>query len=220
MADKADSTYNLTTPVVMAHPNLFEARAFGPKGKESGNPKFSANLVIDPADPKQKIDLDAMKAMAISVARARWPNRDIKELKFPFSNGDKLADKRAGKGKTDGDFQRGKVIIAGRSKYEPRLAVIENGKIVDLEGPARIAAKSKFYFGCHVLATLNFQPYEGVGNNPDGVTAYLNIVVSLNKGQRLSGGASAAETFKGYVGHTSAEDPTGGESISDDDIPM
>lgn len=220
MADQANTTFNLTTPVVMAHPNLFEARAFGPKGKESGQPKYSANLVIDPTDAKQKADLDAMKAMAAQVAKARWPGRDLKELKFPFSNGDKLAEKRANKGKADGDFQKGKIVMACRSKYEPRLAVIENGKINDLEGPARAAAKSKFYFGCQVLAAINFQPYDGVGNNPDGVTAYLNVVVSLNKGQRLSGGASAAETFKGYVGAASMEDPTGGEQIGDDDIPF
>ncbi len=218
------STYNLTTPAILAHPNLFEPRAFGAKGKETGEKKYSANLVLDPADPKQKADIDGMKAMAAAVAKARWPGRDLKTLKFPFTSGDKLIAKRKEKKGTtysgDADFQTGKVIIAGRSKYEPRLALLEGGKLIDLDGPARAAAKQKFFFGCEILAQVNFVAYDGVGANPDGITCYLNMVVSLNKGTRLSGGASAAETFRGYVGHTSAEDPTGGEQIADDDIPF
>lgn len=220
----SNSLFSLTAPAILAHPNLFEPRAFGAKGKETGEKKYSANIVLDPTNPANKSDLDAMKAVAATVAKARWPGRDLKTLKFPFSSGDKIVAKRQEKKGTtyngDADFQKGKVIIACRSKYEPRLAVIENGRITDLEGPARLAAKGKFFFGCEVLAQVNFVPYDGVGANPDGVTCYLNMVVSLNKGTRLSGGASAAETFRGYVGHTSAEDPTGGEQIADDDIPM
>jgi hypothetical protein len=73
-----------------------------------------------------------------------------------------------------------------------------------------VKAKPKFYFGVEVLPQFNFVAYDGVGNNLDGVTAYLNMVFTTNKGKRLSGGASAAETFKGYAGHTSTEDPTAG----------
>ena len=215
MADE-NAIYNLTEPVPMSFPNLFEARAFGPKGKESGQPKFSANLNFK-AD---SVDLKGLKSLAVKVARARWPDRKLSELKFPFSDGDKLADKAKAK-KKDGEFQRGLVVVAGRSKYEPRLAVFENGKIVDLEGAARAAAKGKFYPGVEVLATLCLVAYDGVGANPDGVTAYLNLVLSTNKGTRIAGGASAAETFKGYAGSAKAEDPTvGAASGLDDEIPF
>lgn len=212
-----DGVFNLTKPVIMAHPNLFEARAFGKKGKESGTPKFSANFIFEPDSE----DLKGLKSLAVKVARGRWPDRDLKTLSFPFANGDKLADKRKAAGKSDGEFNRGKVVIAARSKFEPRLSAIENGKMIDYDGDARIKAKNKFYFGVFALAQFNFVPYDGVANNPDGVTCYLNMVFSTNKGERLSGGAAAAEVFKGYVGHSTTEDPTAGQKTSlDDEIPF
>lgn len=207
--NKNDNSVALTKPVVMVFPNLHEPRAIGAKGKEQGAPKYSANFVFPPDHP----DLPKLVAKAKEVAGAKWPGRELATLKFPFSKGDKLADKAKAKGK-DGEFQRGKTVLASRSKYEPRLSVIENGKLVELEGPARAAAKPKFYSGVEVLAQFNFVTYEGVGENPDGVTAYLNQVCSLNKGARIAGGASAAEVFKGYAGTVSNEDPTG-----DDEIP-
>lgn len=215
-AKQQGEIFNLTLPVVMTHPNLFVARAFGQKGKETGEPKFSANFILN-AD---NADLAAMKQAAAKVARARWPSRDLKELKFPFSSGDKTNERRKAKGKKADEHIAGKVVVAGRSKYQPRLAIIENGRgIVDLEGSALEANKGKFYPGVEVLAQFNFVAYDGVGANPDGVTAYLNMVLSTNKGKKIATGASASEVFKGYAGHSTTEDPTGGDAL-DDEIPF
>lgn len=208
--------FTLMKPVVMTHPTLFEARGFGKKGKETGEPKFSANFLFDPSSE----DLAGMKKVAAQVARAKWPGRDFKELKFPFSSGDKIADRRKEKsGKDDSEFTRGKIAVSARSKYEPRLSGVENGKIAEYEGDARLKAKAKFYFGVEVLAQFNFVAYGGVGANPDGVTAYLNMVHTTNRGERLGSGSSATEVFKDYVGHTSQEDPTAGQA-TDDEIPF
>jgi hypothetical protein len=222
MSDAATpGIYSLTKPVILAHPNLAVARAFGPKGRESGTPKFSANLVLD----RDSDDLKALQALAAQVAKAKWPGRPFKDadpkktIQFPFTNGDKLADKRKAAGKSDGEFQRGKVIIAARSKYAPRLSALQGGKVVDFEDEnARKAALPLFYFGAEVLAQLNLVAYDGVGANPDGVCAYLNMVFATGKGKRLSGGVSAAESFKGYAGTASYEDPTGGVDSLDDEI--
>ncbi|MGH7743732.1 MAG: ssDNA-binding protein [Candidatus Dormibacteria bacterium] len=217
MADeKQAGLYNLTETVVLTFPNLHEARAFGPKGKESGTPKFSGNFSFEP----DSADLKAMKQLCARLAKARWPGRDLKELQFPFSSGDKLADEGKKK-KKDREFYRGKVVMAARSQFEPRLSGIENGTLVEYEGDVRKAAKGKFYPGVLVLSQVNFVPYDGVGKNPDGVTAYLNMVLTTGKGVRLSTGQSAAEVFKGYVGSASAEDPTaGGAAAEDDEIPF
>jgi hypothetical protein len=211
MSEKT-SIYNLTAPVVMTFPNLHEAKAFGPKGKESGEPKFSANFLFAP-DNK---DFKAMKALAVQIAHQMWPGRDVKELCFPFSSGDKLADDAKAKNK-NAEFNRGKYVMAARSKYEPRLSGIENGVAVDYEGDARKAAKSKFFPGVEVLAQFNFVAYKGVGRNPDGVTAYLNMVFTTGKGERLGGGAPAAEVFSAYIGKPSNLDPVG---VMDDEIPF
>lgn len=207
-------TINLTVPVVSTFPNLMEAKAVTIKGKPSGEPKYSSNFEFDP----DHVDLAALKAEAVKVAKAKWPGRDLKELAFPFTSGDKLADKAKAKDK-DREFSRGKVVLTSRSKYEPRLSVVEGGKLVDYEGDKRPMAKKFFYNGVMALAQFNFVAYDGVGANPDGVTAYLNMVVSLNKGKKLSGGSSAAEVFKGYIGTSSDEDPTAGDD-PDDEIPF
>ena len=132
---------------------------------------------------------------------------------------DRLADRRKEKaGKEDGEYQRGKVIIAARSKYEPKLSGIQAGKVVDYEGDARKLHEKDFFFGAECLAQINFVAYDGVGANPDGVTAYLNMVFVTGKGTKIAGGASAAEAFKGYAGTVSNEDVTG--DTLDDEIPF
>lgn len=212
--EKQDGRFALTMPVLMAHPHIFEAQAFQRDGKAKGEPKFGANLVFA-ADSD---DLKAMKTLAAKIARAKWPTRQFTDLKWPFSSGDKLADGRKAKGKEDGEYQRGKAVINAKSKYRPKLGVIEGGRIIDLTEDAQIAKyKEKFFFGAEVFAELNFVAYDG-GSNPDGVTAYLNQILVTGKGTKIAGGGSSpSETFKSYLGAVSASDPTAGMS---DEIPF
>ncbi len=220
--------FNTTMPVPTSFLNVFTPRKFKKNGKETGEPKFDGTFMFA-ADSE---DVKAMKAIAIRVAKAYWPSRDIAaDLKannftFPFSDGTKKADKAKAKA-TDGKdplaYARGLVLITGRSKYRPALAILENGGCVDLTEENQINAhKAKFYSGVECLAQFNFQAFEG-GNGPDGVNVYLNMVLSTNRGKKIaggSGGASAAATFSGYVGKASGEDPTGGgEAPEESDDP-
>lgn len=226
MSDKQEaSLFQITKPVRLVYENLFEARHVGPRGSTNGTPKYDVTLTIPPDHP----DLPAMKALALEVARAKWPGRDVigdarnNLFKFPFDSGDKIADRAKQRGK-DEEFKRGQIVLASRSKYEPSLSAVVNGKLIEYTGiggnPPRAAAKQHFYRGVEVLVQVNFVAYNGVGQNPDGVTAYLNMVLSLGTGERIAGGArSAAEVFKGYVGLNSQVDPTAG-SLMDDDIPF
>lgn len=218
MTEAQAGIFNLTSPVVMTFPNLFAPKAFkGKTGKDLGEPKYSANLVFDPASQ----DFLDIKALVAKLARAKWPGVDFKTLVLPFINGTKSADDRKAKGKDDNEWMRGKVAIPARSKFQPRLSGVENGRIVDYEDEAvQAAKKAKFFFGAEVLAQLNLVAYDPVGSNGRaGVTAYLNMVMVTGKGTKLSGGATAAETFKGYAGAASMEDPTGGAGL-DDQIPF
>lgn len=205
---------NLTEPVTLTFPNLLEAKSVVLNGKATGDPKFSSNFEFDTSSA----DLATLKAKAVEVARAKWPGIDLKDLDFPFTSGDKLADKAAAKGK-DREWSRGKVVMTSRSKYEPRLAILEGNKLVDYDGERRALAKPAFYTGVQVLAQFNLVAYDAVGNGRPGVTAYLNQVVSLKRGDKLAGGASAAETFKGYVGIVSPVDPTA-QPVGADEIPF
>lgn len=214
--ESKEGRISLTVPTTMTFPNLLEAKAVQKNGKPTGEPKFSANFEFS----GDHVDLPRLKAEAVAVAKAKWPGRDLKTLAFPFTSGDKLADKAKERSK-DREFSRGKAVLTARSKFQPRLSLIEGGRAVDLEDEAAIKLHGKkFYSGVQALAQFTFTAYDGVGNNPDGVNAYLDLVLSLNKGERLAGGGpSAAEVFKDYVGTVSNEDPTGGATL-DDEIPF
>lgn len=229
MTDQTNlGVFDTNEPVTLIFPSVYEARAFGPKGKERGEPKYSAGILLKPGsgpdDPAGAL-LRSLKAKAVAVARARWPGVDLKTLAFPFEAGDKRADAAIEKAKKKGNsdpgdpqgFERGFVVLTARSKFQPRLAGLENGKLVDYEDDASKArAKPKFYFGTDCFIQVNLVAYDAVqAGSKDGVTAYLNQVVTLNRGKKLAGGASAAETFREYVGSVSDYDPTGGAGTDD-----
>lgn len=208
-------TFAMTVPTLQSFPNLFEAKAVQRNGKATGEPKFSNNLEFLP----DHVDFPALKAAAVAVARAKWPGRDLKELSFPFVDGGRLADKAKAKGK-EREWSRGRIVLTARSKYQPRLAVVDGGKMIDVEGANIPTHKGKFYNGVSVLAQVTFSAYDAVQEDgKDGINAYLDVVVSINKGKKLSGGGSAAEVFKGYIGTASDEDPTSGADL-DDEIPF
>lgn len=217
--EKTAGLFTFTHPVLIAHPHLFDPkRAKNRAGKETGEPKFSVNLVV-PADHPE---LEAFKKHLVKTARGKWVDRPMSELKLPISSGDKLADKRKEKsGKDDGDYQRGKAVIVSRSKYAPQLSAHVDGRLIEFTDETKGNAKKYFYFGVEACVQVNCVAYDAVDDDgKPGVTAYLQSVMSTNKGKKIAGGGqSAAETFKGYVGKTTGEDPTAGaDSLVDDDI--
>lgn len=201
-----------TVPEVMSFPNLDEPRAVKRNGKETGKKKYSINLELEP----DSATLKAFKAEAVAVARAKWPGVDLATLKFPFTSGDKLADAAKAKGK-DREFSRGKAVFTARTEFQPNLSTIKAGKIVDLDGEDKGQIKKLFYNGTKVLAEFQFKAYDAVNEDgKPGVNAYVNKVLTLNQGTRLTGGASSEEAFKDYIGSVSDYNPTEG---LDDEIP-
>jgi hypothetical protein len=213
-ATKEEGRIKLTKPERLTFPNLDEPRAVKRNGKDTGKPKFSINIEFLPDSP----DLAAFKAKAVAVAKAKWPGVDLKTLKFPFTNGDTLADKAKAKGK-DREFSRGRVVFTARTEYQPTLSIVKGGEVIDVNGEDKSAVKKLFYSGCAVLAEVSFSAYDAVNEDgKPGVNAYVNKVLSFNKGAKLTGGPSSAETFKDYIGSASDEDPTDGDL--DDEIPF
>lgn len=211
MATNQEGIFDMTTATPMLWPALHEPKAYQENGKDKGEKKYGATFVFS-AD---HTDWKAIKDKAVSVARAKWPGVELATVGWPFISGNDYAQKRQAKGK-DGSYFTGKGMLKSRSVFEPRLCGIENGHMTDYEGEGRVKAKAKFYSGVGSLAEFNFVAVEVNGKRY--VTAYLNMVFSTNKGERVGGGKSAAETFKGYVGTASAEDPTKGDL--DDEIPF
>jgi len=213
-ATKTDLSFTFNVPVRGVYLNVFDAKPFKKNGKEVGDPKFGITLMM----PTDYGELPGLKAKIAEAARSKWPTRNLSELKFPLGTGDKAAEKAKAKGKNR-DFMKGLLVLTARSKFPPTLSVLEGGKIITLESDALKAKyKSKFYSGCFVAASVNFVPYEADGDDPDGVTAYVQSLLWVKDGERI-GGRDQAEVFKSYMGTTTDEDPLGGDNL-DDDIPF
>jgi hypothetical protein len=208
MADN-NGIYDLKNPAPFLH---FGALFEGQKYNGKGDPKFGGEFVF-PADHP---DLQPLKDKAISVAKAEWPGVELATVGWPFKSGDKRAKERAEKGK-DGKFYAGKAVLKSRSKYAIMVSWFDNGKIVEVASDDAVAKanSSKFFNGSECLASFNFTPV--VVDGKKYITAYLNKVFATGKGERVGGGRSAAEAFKGYVGQATTEDPTVGTVA---DIPM
>ena len=194
----------VTPEFQMLFPNLFEPRRVKINGKETGDPKYGLSMLFDPDA------IGELKEAAKAVALAKWPGRSLAELKFPFADGDKLAAKQEAN-KRDGKFYAGKIVVKASSKYKPVTVDTHRKEIID---------NSRLYSGAWGFAELNFVAYPGVGQNPDGVTAYVNFVMKSRDGDRIAG-RDAKGVFAGIQGgetEPSAAD-VGGTSL-DDEIPF
>lgn len=211
------NTYIFKQPQRAVFVTLYEPKPFMKNGKPKGEAKYSATFVIPTTSP----ELATLKAAMAAVAKEKWPGRDMKELAFPLTSGDKAFEKAAANDK-DGSFYKGNVVLKARSKFPPALSLHSGGKFVKLDSDALKAQwKSKFYNGCMGAAVINFIAYEGDGDDEggksgkDGITAYLQAFHWTGDGERI-GGLDAAELFKDYAGKATTDDPFAG---GDGEIP-
>lgn len=220
MAEERIGRFDFNDPVTAVNVALVEARAFKDKsGKTRGEPKYGLTLLLAP----DSAELKASKGVALAVAKKAFPGLDMKNVRFPFKDGNKENARRVAKGAKPLDWQTDKVVLGARSKDAPRLSVVEGNKLIDLADGDVPKFARRFYNGVEVCVQVNFAAYgeaaavDDPGNDAKpGVTAYLNMVLSTGKGARIGGSASASEAFKGYVGRMSAVDPTGDDDSLDD----
>jgi hypothetical protein len=109
--------------------------------------------------------------------------------------------------------------------FMPAMAVaLSKSEVFDVKTPEQFATAAKyFYSGAYLMPTFGLHWYLGIKEGDAmGVSLYLNTVVFIKDGPKLgTPQRSAAETFKGYIGSISAEDPTGGaEEELDDEIAL
>lgn len=195
-----------TYPVRLAYTkSLFRPRAF--RNQPADTAKYDSGILFRPDHP----DLASLRQLFVEAATQRWPGRALNTLAFPLKVGDQIADNAKLRAK-DAEYARGFFVIQARSKFPPRLSAVVNGQLIVFEDDAqRASAASYFYDGVEAFVQVNFFTYDGVGANPDGISAGLNVVNSLNQGDRLSLSSAASnptEIFSGLAGHISMVDPT------------
>jgi hypothetical protein len=201
---------------------LFETSVYtDPVTKQPGKPTYSCLIMIDPANPA----FAEMKKVALGVANVCFPGRDVvaqfqtspKGFKFPWYAGDADNAKRVQTAKDPYEWQKGQVLMRAHSgeKYPPGLGFFDGARKIEVKDPAAKALhKGKFFSGTKALVAVNFGPY-GKADEVAGITAYLQSVLSLNTGDPIGGGRKSIEdTFSGYVGHSTGENPlTGAEAF-------
>ena len=193
----------VTPEARLIYPHLFKPHQMTMNGKPKGDPRFEVELLFDPSS------IDAMKQKALAVARAKWPGRELSQIRFPFKKGEAIKAEREAKGKKGFDYYNGMISLRASSTHKP--------KVVDHQGE-EILDEGRVYGGCYGYAELNFVAWDGNGDNiPDCVTVYLNMIMKSRDGERLGGGRYPKEVFSGVIGKDSQEDPTAG---LDDELPF
>jgi hypothetical protein len=203
--------YSTRKPIVVVWPALIAPRAYvDEKTKKEGQPMYSGRFCFTPDHPEIK----ALKGVAIDCLRNKWDDGELKDFKWPWMTGDQAADRRKANGKPSEFFRNYALVLPAKSKYMT-LGVIENGGIVDVKSEIeKKRHEEKFYSGVECVAEFSFKPFSMIamdGSTIRGLTAYVNMVASFNRGERIGGGKSASETFKDVVGHDTTDDPTTGD---------
>lgn len=230
MAQEKQDDFNFQTSHRVAYADIIAPRAFTKNGQAKGEPKYSGTFII----PADNADLARLKQEATKMLQAKAPGKklvtrrltqeeldagNVIEVQVPWKSGDKEADRLKAQGK-DGEVFRGHVLLKASSKYQPALAAIENKQILDLvTDEAKAQAKKYFYSGAYLVPSFGLHWYKGDEGKPDGVSLYLNAVLFAKHGPRLAGRAqNAAETFKGYIGQMTDENPTAGNTLDEDEF--
>jgi len=232
------SNIQLITPEFrMSFATLVEPRRYKQNGKESGEPFYSLEMLIDPEDmtkfkrwdedSQSLIDVDLSK-VCVEVAKNKFPGINMKDefkvgVNWPIHDGDAHADKRDSSGKKNNDHYRGTKLIKAKTNADipPRLYIRENGKNVQLaQAIESQAARAKQLFtgGNYAYAEISVAGTESAGRKY--VSFYINSVVFTRKGERI-GGSSLMDRFTGYKSQTTDYDPTEGlADLMDDDAPF
>lgn len=215
-----------------------------PKGVMGAAPKFSATFGIgkEDFDAIVKLEVEAIKSemgefsgnpgeyylactSGESAAKRALQKAELDARGKPADEQFKIKEKAEKRAET---YRQYAGILTASSQFDIELAKLENGKIVDIpdtEVAKAQAGKDLFYPGAYVVPAVAFKGFRRKQmDGKDGVTAYLQNVLFVRKGERLGGsGPDNQQVFGNFKGY-SPEDPTamapGGEASDDfsDDI--
>ena len=159
--------------VRLAFPQVFEAKTVNGEGK----PAFSANFLIDPADPQVKV----IQAAIDAVGKEKWGAKAEGILKQM-----RAADKTAlhnGDLKSTYDGFAGNLYVSARNPLRPL--------VLDSNKAPLTAQDGKPYAGCFVNASIELWAQDN--NYGKRVNATLMGVQFFKDGDSFTGGGVASE---------------------------
>jgi hypothetical protein len=163
------STKVTTGLVLFSYCRLFKAHA-----RPGGEPKYSMTIIIPKDDKKTVRDIKRAIANAIELGKEKWKGKAPRNVKTTFYDGD---EEKPGE-----ELYENCYYVSCSSKTKPGLVDKNLDEILDEED---------LYSGCSGRVALNFYPYDVDGSR--GISAGLNNVQVLKKGERLGGGKSNPE---------------------------
>lgn len=129
--------------VRLSFPSLWKAKPFGKGGRKTDDqsePKFQANFLLDPEDPKGKRNIQKVQAAIDYVIKQKWP-KDAPRLRE-----DKLPLRRGEDGTYEGYNDNMMFVSSGNAK-KPRVLDIDNNDVLEGDDGAP-------YAGCFVTAVI------------------------------------------------------------------
>jgi hypothetical protein len=229
MADKF--RYVCTKPARLLYSNVTVKSA--PRGVVNAEQKFSATFGVE------KEDFDAIVKLEVEAIRSETGGfTNPSDYYLACTSGETAAKRVLAKAALDAQgkpsdeamkineraeqraalYRQYAGIMTAASKFDVEVAKLENGKIVDIDistdANRAVAQRDFFYGGAYVAPAVAFQGYRRKTlDAKDGVTAFLQNVMFIHKGDKIGGLApSNKEVFGGFSDY----DPTMGGTIQDD----
>lgn len=167
-----------TTKVIIPGVRFSYAHVFEPTSvEEGGKKKYSVSIIIPKKDKKTlKAIEEAIQLAFEQGVTSKFGGKKPATWKNPLRDGD--VDR------PDDEAYEDSMFINASSDRKPGIVDADVNEILDRE---------EFYSGCYGRASVNFYPFNFSGSK--GVAAGLQNLQKLDDGDRLSGGASAAEDF-------------------------
>lgn len=169
------STKVITGKVRFSYVHVFEPTAMA----EGQDPKYSVSIIIPKDDAETIAAINAAVEEAKRDYKAKLADKNGKvpaNIKLPLRDGD--IDR------ADSPEYENSYFITASSLRKP--GVIDKKRIP-------LTTDDEFYSGCYGKASISFYGFSAAGNK--GIACGLNNILKLEDGERLSGGASAAEDF-------------------------
>lgn len=170
--------------VRLSYPHLFVPRAYSGPGAQQAQsvPKFQTNLLIPKTD-KENLALlqNAYKAAVAKGVATKFGGKAPPDLRRPFYDGDGLTPS----GKEPGEECKGHVVLMAKSGTKPPV-YFKNTKTE--------ARPEDAWAGQEAHVSVKLAIYTGLSM---GVTAYLNAVLLLGRGERIDGRINPEEAFAG-----------------------
>ncbi len=179
-------------------------------GRESGEPRYGCELILDPAHvDMSSINMAIEAAKQEGVEKFKWDLNNLPPaFHWPIQKGEQ---RKPG----DATYAGKLVMRVGRKEeFGPPVRVYNDGNYTP------IVDQSVLYSGCVVQASVDIKCYQVSGTSL-GITSYLNGIILIGDGERLDNTQTAEQMFAGVVpGSTSPNDaPAGLQTGTGGDAP-